>query len=615
MRLRMPRALRSLAAAAICGSVALVAVPSHSSAGALTLPTTFVSLSGEGAWSMTGELVPWQNELGTASSAINLNYTPNGTLLGRQDLALKQTDFAITGVPWQPGELNNVKGGASAFISAPVQVSTLVNYVEPPYQNGGARFRTFVQICNPDDPTTWPAGVTHPQQCFVRNDYTGPVRIPNENLAAMYMQQPGSGEIPLYSWNSPGVLSAFGLNPDTDAITDADAVFPSLGPGTAIRSDADEDTYYLQQYVQSGAPDVWNDVKTTSPPTVSWDPITERYALQPSRTSSRNGAEQEIELLASGGCGVDGNACGSSNAPTGGVTAAPPSALLRFKSTFPGAPITEAQTQNANGDWVAPTPDSIDKAVDAGGETPLYALTNKVAGAYPLVWVDRLYAPAHGLSIAKTEGLAMLIRYLATSGQSKEAAVGDGQLSPDLVNQALQAANSLVTSNCTGSDRHIVSSSDPGPLAPASATAMKSIGTMLHCEPVAAATTTTTTFSSAGNPSSDNFGGGGSFSSSAGSSSFSSASSTGASTSGFSSSDTGSSSSGGSTASGGGGSTSSSPSGGSGNALLVASQLPLPQPGGASGTDRLATFLLGVFLYLLFRKPIARLFHRIAAKV
>ncbi len=50
--------------------------------------------------------------------------------------------------------------------------------------------------------------------------------------------------------------------------------------------------------------------------------------------------------------------------------------------------------------------------------TPLYALTNKVPGAYPLVWVDHLYAPAHGLSIEKTEALAAVIRYLATAGQA-----------------------------------------------------------------------------------------------------------------------------------------------------------------------------------------------------
>ncbi len=613
MRLRIPRVMRSLAAAALCGSLALVAVPTHS--GALTVPTTFVTLRGEGAWSMTGELVPWQNELESASSPINLNYTPNGSLLGRQDLALKQDDFAITGVPWQPGELDKVKGGASAFISAPVQVSTLVTYIEPTFQRPVPSFKTFKQICDPDDPTTWPpVGAKRPTDCFVRAAFTGPVHIPNENLAAMYLHYDGTGDLPLYAWNNADVLTAFGLNPATDAIDLADDGNPAIGPGVALRADGDETNYFIQQYVKAVAPDIWNGEVQSGAGIVQWEPISERIPIVPTFGATRDGAEQQIELMASGGCGVGGGSCPNANSPSGGVAGAPPSMLARFQSTFPGAPLLEAQMQNANGDWVPPTPESIDKAVAAGGETPLFALTNKVPGAYPLVWVDRLYAPAHGLSIAKTEGIAMLIRYLATSGQSKEAAVGDGQLTSDLANQALQAANALVTSNCTGSDRHIVSSSDPGPLAPASATAMKSIGTMLHCEPVAAATTTTTTFSSAGNTGSDNFGGGSSFTSNDGSSSLSSASGTGASNSGYSSGDTGSSSSGGSTGSGGG-SSSSSASSGSGNALLVASQLPLTQPGGASGTDRLATFLLGAFLYLLFRKPIGRLFNRIAAKV
>ena len=80
------------------------------------------------------------------------------------------------------------------------------------------------------------------------------------------------------------------------------------------------------------------------------------------------------------------------------------SSVRRFRTK----PSISREMQNANGDWVAPTADAINKAVDAGGDTPLYALTNKVPGRYPLVWVDHLYAPAHGLSIEKTEGLAML---------------------------------------------------------------------------------------------------------------------------------------------------------------------------------------------------------------
>src|SRR5262249_22571454 len=155
----------------------------------------------------------------------------------------------------------------------------------------------------------------------------------------------------------------------------------------------------------------------------------------------------------------------------------------------PQQKIVLSQMQNANGDWVAPTPDAIDKAVDAGGETPLYALTNKVPGAYPLVWGDRLYAPAHGLSVAQTEALATLIRHLATTGQEKAEPVGEGRLSAALVTTALKAADQLVLSNCQGPDRKVELNFDPGPLAPASATAMQGIGAMAHCVPVETATT------------------------------------------------------------------------------------------------------------------------------
>src|SRR5262249_51199291 len=150
-----------------------------------------------------------------------------------------------------------------------------------------------------------------------------------------------------------------------------------------------------------------------------------------------------------------------------------------------------------HGDWVAPTADSITKAVAAGGEKPLYALTHDAPDAYPLVWVDRLYAPAKGLSLEKTEGIAMLIRYLATTGQEKAGPGGEGQLSQPLVAEALAAADQLVTSNCTAAGGVVVKSDDPGPLAPASAGAMSKIGPMLHCEEPVPATTTTTTVSPA----------------------------------------------------------------------------------------------------------------------
>jgi hypothetical protein len=275
---------------------------------------------------------------------------------------------------------------------------------------------------------------------------------------------------------------------------------------------------------------------------------------------------------------------------------------------FPDQHIQLAQMQNANGDWVAPTSDAITKAIAAGGAEPLYALTHPVPDAYPLAWVDNLYAPAHGLSIQKTEALATLIRYLATTGQEKAASVNEGRLSDDLVKQALAAADQLVEGNCVGADREIVASADPGPTAPASAAAMRAIGNALHCEPKPGVpqTTTTTTLpliapppvTPAVTPSLGN---------DTGSTSLATDSSGVTNTSG---SDTTPA-------------TSASTDTGSPNAvdrgggpvvvvkkhsaeLVTVSHLPFPSPVGASGTDRLATFLLGVFLFLLLRKPVAR---------
>ena len=98
---------------------------------------------------------------------------------------------------------------------------------------------------------------------------------------------------------------------------------------------------------------------------------------------------------------------------------------------------------------MTPTPAAIEAGVNAGaaaGAAPcsptnqnaLYAATNKVPGAYPLTWVDCLYAPTKGLSMAKTNALAGFIRYLVTDGQNVLSAHGDATLPEQYVFQALR---------------------------------------------------------------------------------------------------------------------------------------------------------------------------------
>jgi hypothetical protein len=116
-----------------------------------------------------------------------------------------------------------------------------------------------------------------------------------------------------------------------------------------------------------------------------------------------------------------------------------------------------------------------------GGATP----------AYPLTYVDDLYAPAQGLSADKAEATATVIRYLATAGQDAMAAQGDGRLSPPLVAQALAAANQVIASNCTQPGEQVAINGDVGRYAPtlgpmdgktaAQRQAEMQGGPMLHC--------------------------------------------------------------------------------------------------------------------------------------
>jgi hypothetical protein len=195
-----------------------------------------------------------------------------------------------------------------------------------------------------------------------------------------------------------------------------------------------------------------------------------------------------------------GTVTGFGGAGPGGVLApVPPWALGAVQAGQNGSPPVKnaewVEVQNAAGQWVVPTPASIDAAVDSGGASPLYGLTNaSTASAYPLTWVDDLYAPAHGLSMDKTNALAGLIRYLVTDGQKYTAANNDGQLSPALVVQGLNAANALVTSNCTEPGEIVVTDASPGPDAP-DTPGLSTIGLMRHCEaapPQSTPTTSTT---------------------------------------------------------------------------------------------------------------------------
>ena len=280
------------------------------------------------------------------------------------------------------------------------------------------------------------------------------------------------------------------------------------------------------------------------------------------------------------------------------------------------------QVQNANGDWVAPTPASIDAAIDATPATaptatttapPLYGGANRVAGAYPATYVDYLYAPAHGLSVAKTEALATVIRYLATDGQNSLAGHGDGRLPSAMVLQSLNSANQLVTSNCPAAD--VVNTAQPGPYTPGNLPGLAQLGRALHCEAPTSSPTTSTTSTTLSHATTTTLPKSGSSTSGGGTGSGGNAQSgTGAPSGGLTGSSQSTSGSGaggqsaGSNHTAGGlpSSVTDSPTskqGGGSTGAQLASELPLGVAAGTQGgLDKLGALAVGVFAFVLLRR-------------
>ena len=545
---------------------ALTGVLSGVASGDTTTSVTPLDIKGGGAWGPYRELVDWQNALGDTDSAakpsipINLDYTRNGSFAGREAFLHGDTDFAVSGVPFTDEELKSLPGGKDDLIAAPFDVTAIAFLVAAPNPESFTEIKTVPPPCDP---------LTDPDQCVQVVPYTGPLKIPNENLGSMVLRQ-GPGFPKGNAWDNPAVLQANNVEGWTINV--------NTGPGTILRSDADETNYYLQQFVKAAAPKTWASILSTFHQ-YQWEPIAERWPRVPGG-ASREGLEQQSLPLGQGG--IDPLTGGYNQSTSGTIGALAPSSMEQVLEVYPVAQIQWAYMQNANNDWVAPNPDTINAAVDAGGDQPLYALTNKTPNAYPLVWVDKIYVKSSGLSADKTEALATMIRYVATAGQSVMVQHNDGRLSSDLVKQALTAADDVVQSNCKGSDRVLVKDSTPGRFAP-NLDAIKAIGPMFHCNSKAAPpttrATTPTTFAPF-NPSSN-----------LSTTPFptlpalpSAVAATGAPAADQTSNDQDVKS-----------------------AALTASKLPLEQPSGSGGFDRTAAVVLGAGLYLLLRGPSRRL--------
>jgi ABC-type phosphate transport system substrate-binding protein len=468
---------------AIGGAVAAIAASIWpGAAGATASPTTApvvtpVTLNGEGSWDIAAEFTTWSNALYGQAGILTANYIPDGGFIGRQDFAAGDADYVVSGVGFTPAQLESLKGGASDLIEAPIMPSAVGFMFQPPTGD--------FDVVN----STTGTEIQH---------YDGPFNVPLANVSAMMLDyagvDPSSGDQQdsYVEWDDPAITRSWpGLKlRGDDALSTGN--FISDGPQQYERSDPDETSYYLQQMMIGKEPELWktalSEDQDPSPPTIH--DFTETYPPYiPVQT--KPGSQLEVEaLLANAG----------STGSNGTIADVPPSAMAQvrqFNASQAKQKLARVEVRwlgipNRSGHYIDPTPTTIDASIDAGGAIPLYALHHRVTDGYPLTYVDDLYAPAHGLDEAKTEGIATMIRYLVTDGQAVTARFGDGRLSPALVSQALTAANQLVDSNCTQAGEVVVKSADPGPYAP-HLHGIDRIGSMDNCALSSAATDPTTT--------------------------------------------------------------------------------------------------------------------------
>ena len=414
-------------------------------------------LTGTGDWSVNNQMNSWKTSLYYSAQATDLSYLAKGDRDGRQIFARGDADFVVTGLPLNAEDQATLAQRKVTTISVPISVASAAMIWSGPFPSG---LRTFTP--DPVDPEG--EGTFAP--------YTGKLRLPSTTLAKILLDR-GTN-----NWYDADFLAA-----NKDLLPAGSSWAPVINPTLpVVRSDPSAINAFMQQFAQQFAPsDFLLKVAESKLDAFS---ITESWPFL--STGSRSGSVNTANLVAGWQNPKEGVV------PYGGVLAPTPvSEALSQKANFPQTPLFIPELQNAAGEWVAPTPESISTAIAQGNGEPLAALRTPIPGGYPLAWVNRLIAPASGLDIDTTNALATLIRFAVTAGQDASTKLGEGRLSESLVAEALTGADQLVTGNCVGSDRKIERAADGGPLWPTGVT--MPVGTFAVCVPAGATSTATST--------------------------------------------------------------------------------------------------------------------------
>lgn len=429
----------------------------------VVLPTSVRAGAADGAASETtlkvlvpAEGQPFVNAAANGLSKAQVVTAPDLEIGGTRDL---RTTF--------------IEGGGDAVVSGAdfteseklVLAKTGKEVVAAPVQAVGLSFFGFV----PPLPT-FPDGCEEADNCLEnRESYTGPIRMAPDVLANLYFERSNV-------WADDQFVAEL-------AVPSGRFYFPPIkGPRPLVRTDPDASNLFLESYIATTAPATWRQSRAELPGATASPQVSEVWpnTVTPSRLGMDNVVSQVRE-------GLDP---GSSELSFGGTITAGSVSLVDESFTLNNqrpapqrVPMFRVQLRNAAGEWLLPTSASVSAAVAAGEGIPnAGSVGTVIPGAYPITWVNKLYAPTTGLGVAKANAVAAVIRWQVTAGQAEATlqASGDGKLTPKMVAAALAAADQVVKGNCASAKGTVKTSESAGGTAPKGG--FPGLGAVSYCE-------------------------------------------------------------------------------------------------------------------------------------
>lgn len=456
MKQRSPRRRSRSARRAVGAAVALVwvAMPTSAPAQAPT-PSAPVQLDAVESFESAPMLAATAMMMSGATSEFTYADRVEGTSAVRRHFIDGGVDFAVSGVPFTSEETKELSDAGRAVIAAPVQAVGLSVFGFAP------SLPVFPGRCVQEDPES-EDGCT----LFDAVRYDGPVQLTPKLLADLFYE---SANI----WLRPELAANLDLPDDGTYFLP-----PIYGPRPLVRLDGDATNLYLDRYLQAKVPEERRQALASVPGGSTDVAPSELWPLP--LTPARRGQDNLVAQISNGlDPGAGGQSMGGSVGIVGEFAVRSTLETNRERPVPEQVGLFRVNLLNDAGKWVAPTTDSISAGVAGAGAELAAAFAKGDAAAtaqlvpaaeaeYPITWVNHLYAPTTGLTPAKANAIASMIRVQVTAGQSAASleAMGDGRLTPEMVAEALAAADSLVRSNCAAAKATVVTVKGHGPFVP-----------------------------------------------------------------------------------------------------------------------------------------------------